>query len=142
MEDKHLYREEFGEMMVGKGDPALYVFNLQTSKVEEVFGVPKDTFPMCPVWYKDSQGIVFSGLYQPQKKMGLTYCLNRKANLFFIKDPVFKKPDSDLAEDYIVKFAGDDFLQMQPKFNSDYSKLVFFGSPDEFLSHTSCYEMR
>ena len=71
MEDKHLYREEFGEMLVGKGDPALYIYNVELNKVEKVFGLPKDTYPQYPVWYKDSQGIVFSGLYQPQKKMGL-----------------------------------------------------------------------
>jgi hypothetical protein len=31
---------------------------------------------------------------------------------------------------------------MQPKFNSDFTKLAFFGSRDKFLSHTTNFELR
>ena len=88
-----------------------------------------------------SKGIVFSGVFQPNKKLGLIYCTNRPASIYYIREPQFGKSFAQ-SESYILNLGQGDFLQMFPKFNSDYSKLVFFGSEKKFLSHTGNYQLR
>jgi len=66
--------------------------------------------------------------------------MNRPNHIYYIRKPEFKKIESDA--EYLLNLGGQDFVQMQPKFNTDFSKLAFFGSREKFLSHTGNYEMR
>lgn len=62
----------------------------------------------------------------PVKKLGLLFCLNRPTALYYISKPVFDKKE-EINEGYFNKLS-EDFCQFQPKFNSSYTKLTFFGS--------------
>lgn len=92
-EDKYLYDEEFGELLVGKKTAALFVYDLKENKIQKVHGLPDDTSPQYPVFDEHSTGLVFSAVHQPLKKLGLIYCLNRPNHLYYIKNPVFAKKD-------------------------------------------------
>lgn len=98
-EDKFLYDEEFGELLVGKKTAGLFVYDLETNKIQKVVGLPEKTSPQYPVFDENSTGLVFSAVHQPLKKLGLIYCLNRPNHLYYIKSPAFKK--EDIGEDYL-----------------------------------------
>jgi hypothetical protein len=84
--------DDFGETLVGKKRPTIFVFNIKENTLNEVHGIPKGTYPAFPIFDQDSKGIVFSGIQMPVQKLGLSYCLNRPTPLFYLADPQFEKP--------------------------------------------------
>jgi hypothetical protein len=77
LETKFEHQEEFGELLVGKKSAGIFVYNLKENKVKRMYGIPKDVWPQYPCFDEHSQGLVFSGVNQPFKRLGLIYCLNR-----------------------------------------------------------------
>lgn len=53
---------------------------------------------------------------------------------------MFDKKEST-AETYLKKLS-EDFLQMQPKFNSSFTKLTYFGSEKSFITHSGNYQLK
>jgi hypothetical protein len=76
-DEKFLYKEDFGEMLVGKKTPAIFVFNLRENTINKVEGLEDDLYPQRPIFDESNKGLVFSGVKLPFKKLGLIYCLNR-----------------------------------------------------------------
>jgi hypothetical protein len=76
-EDKFLYANDFGEALVGKKNPAIFVFNLVDSSLERLQGIPDRVYPQRPIFDEHNKGLLFSGVSLPFKKLGLIYCLNR-----------------------------------------------------------------
>jgi hypothetical protein len=86
-DEKFLYQEHFGETLNTKKRPAIYIFNLEDNKLNKVeFGehLPLHVYPQYPVFDQNSEGIVFSGLSMPYKKLGLNFCLNKETGLYYI----------------------------------------------------------
>jgi hypothetical protein len=69
---------------VGKKKAAIFVYDLTTNTCKQVHGIPEHVSPQYPVFDEHSQGLVFSGVTQPLKKLGLIYCLNRPNSLFYM----------------------------------------------------------
>jgi hypothetical protein len=44
-EDKFLYTNDFGEALVGKKNPAIFVFNLGDNSLERLQGIPEGVYP-------------------------------------------------------------------------------------------------
>ena len=90
-EDKYIYEEEFGELLVGKKQAAIFVYDLISNKIQKVLGIPDNVWPQYPVFDEHSQGLVFTGVHLPNQKLGLIYCLNRPNSLYYIRTPEFLK---------------------------------------------------
>lgn len=89
-DEKYLYTNDFGETLVGKKTPGVFVFNLKDNTLERLQGIPADLYPQRPM-FDDKKGLVFSAVKLPLKKLGLSVCLNRPTSLYYIKDPIFDK---------------------------------------------------
>lgn len=138
---------DFGEALVDKKTPAIFVFSLVSNTLEQVHGLAADLYPQYPVFDHTSTSIVFSGVKSPYFKLGLIYCTNRPMQLYHIKQPLYKKATKEgenaPPEDYLRQITPEgDYLAMQPRFSKDYSKLAYIGSDAKFLSHTGNYQLK
>lgn len=86
-EEKFLYTNDFGENLVGKKSPGVFVFDLETNKVERVVGIPEYLFPCCPIFDQTGEGLVFHAIELKNKKLGAVFCLNRPTALYSIAKP-------------------------------------------------------
>ena len=57
--------DDFGETLVGKKRPALYLFDLSENALNEICGISPDTHPTYPLLDEKSKGIVFAGIKAP-----------------------------------------------------------------------------
>jgi len=62
--------------------------------------LPTD-YPQHPVFDGESQGVIFTCLHQPIKKLGLNFCLNKPVSLEYVKNPKYKKDEAEKEENYI-----------------------------------------
>ena len=90
-DEKFLYKEDFGEGMVGKRTPTIFVYDLVQNTISRVYGLAADLLPMYPIFDEQSKGIIFSAVNLQTKKLGLVYCLNRPTGLYYIKAPICDK---------------------------------------------------
>ena len=130
--------------MTGKKKPAIFVFNVKENKIFEVQGLNEGEYPAFPIFDQDSKGILYSSYVTPVQKLGMNVCLNRQTNLMYIREPVYEKTkekDQKFPPDnYQQNLSGaNHFLALSPQFSYDYKRLVFFGSKEEFISHTGVY---
>lgn len=77
----------------------------------------------------------------PVKKLGLNFCLNHKAVLYYCKSPIFKK-DSEVMPGFLQALSEPDYVGMQPRFSDDYSRLAWFASTERFLTHSGNYQLK
>jgi len=68
-------------------------------------------------------------------KFGMNFCLNRDTKLYHIADPVFDKKKLP-AESYMRCLNPSEYMAINPKFSDDFSRLIYFGAKDKFISHT------
>jgi hypothetical protein len=71
----------------------------------------------------------------------MNFCLNRDTKLYHLKDPVFDKKNLP-SEGYIQCLNPDEFMSIGPKFSHDFSKLLYIGAKDKFISHTGNFQLR
>jgi hypothetical protein len=138
-----LYKENFGETMSEKQDPAIFVFEVDDNKINRLhYGdhLEEETnYPQCPIFDEKSSGIVFSALDMPVKKLGIASCLNRKSCIFYCAHPAFEKesvPDND---SYLQLLNLGDFVGFRPHLSDDFTRLAYFSSTERFLSHSGNY---
>ena len=61
-EDKFLYTNEFGESLVGKKSPGVFVFDLRENTLERVQGIPTELYPQRPIFDENGKGVVFAAV--------------------------------------------------------------------------------
>ena len=66
-------------------------------------------------------------MFLPNKKLGINFCLNRPKNLYYIKNPLYEKPKEDISEEYLICLNKEDYIAINPCFNSNFSKIVYIG---------------
>jgi acylaminoacyl-peptidase len=85
------WREEWGEQLVGRKDPAVFVLEVASGQVARLQGLPKDsvaasgpvwappsapgaesTAVVCPVWSGD-----IDNFKSTSRRLGLVFCFNR-----------------------------------------------------------------
>ena len=141
-----MLNRDFGEALVDKKDPAIFIFDLQKNVLNQVQGLTKDVHPMCPIFDQENTGVVFSGVYHPNFKLGLSYCTNRPTHLYYIREPIFDKKKltesgngaTDISYMQMLN-PESEYIAMRPRFSHDFTKLVYLGSDIKFLSHTGNY---
>ncbi|XP_039292274.1 acylamino-acid-releasing enzyme isoform X2 [Nilaparvata lugens] len=90
--EEYLYKEDWGEQMVGKHRPALAVFNVQSENgqiVSMLEGIPDNFSPAQALWAPDGSivGIVWD--HEP-RRLGLYACTNRSSYVFHLAEGTFK----------------------------------------------------
>ena len=118
----------------------MYVFDVEENKLHKVClsKIWKKTDYIQNPIFDNNDGIVFNLLSSPIKKLGLNFCLNRPSVLCHIKEPKFKKEE----ESEVTILNQGEYMAMQPKFSPDFSKLVYIGSKNKFVAHSSNFQLR
>jgi len=131
-------------LLVGKKRPAIFVFDLKESKMEQVHGIRETLYPQYPVFDESGKGVLFQGVDMPHFKLGLIFCLNRPTSLYYIADPVFDKKKVDAENKSYIRRVNpeNEYLAMQPRFTRDFSKIAYIGRTEKFLSHSGNYELK
>ncbi|KAL4297139.1 hypothetical protein GQ457_12G004010 [Hibiscus cannabinus] len=131
------WEEEWGECYVGKKQPALFVINLKSGKVQAVQGIVKSLSVGQVVWAPPVQGInqylVFVGWSADPRKLGLKYCCNRPCALYAVKVPLYKPEvsESDLKsfeESTVVNLTQSISSAFFPQFSPNGKFLVFLSA--------------
>ena len=125
---------------MGKKRPGLFIYDLKENTLSEVAGLPEGNFfPTFPVFDEHSKGIVFPAINTPMQKFGMNYCLNRDTKLYYIRDPVSDKKKVPAEGVYMQCLNPSEFMAVCPRFSEDFSKLMYFGTKDKFISHCGNY---
>ncbi|XP_054751862.2 acylamino-acid-releasing enzyme-like [Lytechinus pictus] len=113
--DQFLYRQDWGEMLVGKHSPVPCILNLQTGQVTMPEGLPKDVSIGQAVWTPDDSGIVFVGWENEPYRLGMVYCANRRSSIYHL----------DLSSKICNAVSATDESVRSPSFSPDGSKLIY-----------------
>jgi hypothetical protein len=72
----------------------------------------------------------------------MNFCLNRETKLHYIRDPVFDKKKVPAEGVYMQCLNPTEFMSVCPRFSDDFSKLLYYGTQERFLSHCGNYQMK
>lgn len=81
--EEYVYRQDWGEALVGKHHPVIVVCDINTEKLQVLEGIPNDLSPGQVTWAPDG-GIVGVGWKHTPRRLGLIYCTNRKSCVFHL----------------------------------------------------------
>ena len=80
---KYLYREDWGEQLVGTYHPSLFMYDVSTKEVTDLSSYfPDDVSIARGIWSKDDKLIYGLAWDSSPWKLGLIYCPNRFSSLF------------------------------------------------------------
>ncbi|XP_064633594.1 acylamino-acid-releasing enzyme-like isoform X1 [Lineus longissimus] len=113
--DEHVYREDWGEQLVGKHHPVICILDLDSEEVEILKSVPEDVSPGQATWCADDAGIVFTGWNHEPYRLGLIYCTQRRSAIYHI----------DLKSSACNQLNSGENAVRCPTFSSDHSILVW-----------------
>ncbi|XP_058498460.1 acylamino-acid-releasing enzyme isoform X2 [Solea solea] len=82
--EQFVFREDWGEALVGKNCPVLCVMDIEGDNVSVLEGVPEDISPGQAFWAPGDTGVVFVGWWHEPFRLGLKYCPNRRSSLFYM----------------------------------------------------------
>jgi acylaminoacyl-peptidase len=137
-DQKYEYKESFGETMDDKVNPAIFVLDVASNKLDRVQLAGEAIYPQQPI-FDEKDGLVFAGLLLPVKKLGLNFCLNHKTTLFHVLPSALSAASGAVSPTRLTPSAH--FLAFNARFSRDRSRLVFFGREEAFLSHSGNYEL-
>lgn len=146
-EDKYEYKDDFGETLEGKQNPGIFMWDLEgedSQDVRQIKGIPDGLVPVQPIFDESGNGILFSGIDLPLRRLGLNFCLNRTTKLYHMPDVQFKSIDDQKDSEPNVEckcLTPDLELAFGARFSEDFSRLVFMGRKDPFVSHSTCFEL-
>ncbi|CAL8251358.1 unnamed protein product [Arctogadus glacialis] len=84
LQDRSVYREDWGEGLTSKSLPVLCVVELETGNVSVLRGVPSHISPGQALWAPGSHVVVFVGWSHEPFRLGLKFCSNRRSALFLL----------------------------------------------------------
>uniref|UniRef100_A0A4W6F251 Acylamino-acid-releasing enzyme n=1 Tax=Lates calcarifer TaxID=8187 RepID=A0A4W6F251_LATCA len=82
--EQFVFREDWGEALVGKSCPVLCVLDIEGDNVSVLEGVPENISPGQAFWAPGDTGVVFVGWWHEPFRLGLKYCPNRRSSLFYV----------------------------------------------------------
>lgn len=77
-----MYRQDWGEQLVGKIKSVLVQYNIENDSVEILEGIPEDVCPAKPMYSPEGDYIVGIAYKTKPRKLGLIYCTNRPSTIF------------------------------------------------------------
>ena len=69
-------------------------------------------------------------------------CLNRDTKLHYVREPVSDKKKIPTEGVYMQCLNPNEFMAFCPKFSDDFTKLIYFGTKEKFISHTGNFQLR
>lgn len=79
--EEYVYREEWGEQLVGKHQSCLVVCDIESESISVCPGVPPEYCPGSAVWSPEGH-IVGVCVQSTPRRLGLVYCSNRPSFIF------------------------------------------------------------
>ena len=147
---KFEFKQEFGELLTGKSDPKVFVLDLSQMKIFNLkFNNLGNNFISHPIFDEKSEGVLFTAYDFPYFKLGLIYCMKRKADIYYLRNPKLeempKKAPKSVETTQIgekidkqaldgndfkeaVKISGKDNTNFLQKFSSDFNFLIYFSN--------------
>ena len=141
--NKFDYKQEFGELLPGKSEPKIFVLDLINLKMLNIkFNNLGNNYIAHPIFDEKSEGVVFTAYDFPFFKYGLVYCMKRKSDIYYLKNPKFeelpkkskKNEDDKTSESEIndfysaVKISNSDNTNILQKFSDDFNFLIYFSN--------------
>ncbi|XWS39245.1 hypothetical protein CRYUN_Cryun18bG0034200 [Craigia yunnanensis] len=131
------WEEEWGECYAGKRQPALFVINLNSGKVQAVKGIAKSLSVGQVVWVPPVDGtdqyLIFVGWSADPRKLGIKYCYNRPCALYAVKVPLYKSEAAEfdiksMEELTLINLTQSTSSAFFPRFSPDGKFLVFLSA--------------
>ncbi|WAR25704.1 ACPH-like protein [Mya arenaria] len=117
--EEYLFREEWGEGLVGKHHAQLCVLDLDTQEVTVLESMLYNVSVAYARWAPDDKGIVFTGWHEDPYRLGLIYCPMRKSSIFYLNFETTEcvlLSDAEMSSRYPVFSPDDDsFVYLQNK---------------------------
>lgn len=113
--DQFVYRQDWGELLVGKHWPVPCILDLSTEQVTVLEGLPENVSVGQAVWTPDGNGIVFAGWDNEPYRVGMIYCKNRRSAIYYY--------DISSKQCEAISVIGQSVRS--PVFSPDGSKLVY-----------------
>ncbi|XP_076813073.1 acylamino-acid-releasing enzyme-like [Clavelina lepadiformis] len=130
--DEFLYRDEWGEQLVGSYHPTLYYYDLKSSMVFDLGQhLPNDISVSNALWSRDDSSVVFIGWKSSPWKLGLMYCKNRFSTLYKI----------DLSTKDLFAFSDGTSCVFAAGLSPDGSRLICLESVP-FGPHMQCCKLK
>ncbi|XP_053377651.1 acylamino-acid-releasing enzyme-like [Mercenaria mercenaria] len=82
--EEYVYREEWGEGLVGKHQSVLCILTIATGDIEVVDSTPENVCIGQAKWLPEDSGVVFTGWQHEPYRLGLIYCPIRKSTIFHL----------------------------------------------------------
>ncbi|RZC35335.1 acylamino-acid-releasing enzyme, partial [Asbolus verrucosus] len=80
--EEYLYRQDWGEQLVGKKKSVIAEYNTEKDEVEILAGIPDDVCPAQVIYSPDGSYVVGVAYKTEPRKFGLIYCTNRPSTIF------------------------------------------------------------
>ncbi|XP_028174250.1 acylamino-acid-releasing enzyme-like isoform X1 [Ostrinia furnacalis] len=94
--EEFLYRQDWGEQLVGKHLSVVVVCQLETEKVSVLGGLPETWCPGQVVFAPDGESVVGVAWETEPRRLGLKFCTNRPSYIFSLtNDGTMKKLSSE-----------------------------------------------
>ena len=123
------YKESFGEMQSDKSDPIIIILDLikfQSFVVNTKKYLGENFYPFQPFF--DNENNIFFGAFEfPFKKLGITFCLNRKCSIYQIKSIESCNQDT-----LLINHTKEYYTSLYPKLSPNRQNLIFFTSEESY----------
>ena len=121
--EKFKYEQTFGETQSHRVRPHLCVYNIEANKLTVLDSLSEELYPQHPQFLPENeQSLIFSAQILPSFKFGLTFCVNRKTELFLLND---YEDEKDQVPESLTE---GDFVSMVPRFSGKW--LTYGGRKD------------
>ncbi|KAG1650151.1 Acylamino-acid-releasing enzyme [Nymphon striatum] len=129
--EEYLYREDWGEALVGKCCPIPCILNLDTEEIICCNFLPDNVSFGQSVWNKDGEEIISVGWFHENQKLGLVYCDNRRSAIFKI---------NYLKQKYEIISSQDNSVYC-PLLSPDRSRLIYYVNQN-LGPHRQCSKLK
>eukprot|EP01132_Coremiostelium_polycephalum_P007941 gene7941-9769_t len=144
--DKYLYKDDWGEYYTPISNTAIFVLDIVNEKVIPMEPFPSDTLSAGQViWTPDGKGLVFVAWMANTRKLGLKFCNNRIASLYYFNFDEYRleieeSKTQKRKELKLVNLLPSNIVGSfrSPRFSPDGRQLVFIGFDQRIYTHNSC----
>ncbi|XP_060593623.1 acylamino-acid-releasing enzyme-like isoform X2 [Ruditapes philippinarum] len=82
--EEYVYREDWGEGLVGKHQSVLCILTISTGDIQVIDYTPANVSVGQAKWLPEDTGIAFTGWHQDPFRLGIIYCPIRKSTIFHL----------------------------------------------------------
>ena len=139
---KYEYKQDFGELLTGKCEPKVFILDLNKMTIFNLkFNNIGNNYISHPIFDEKSEGILFTAYDFPYFKLGLVYCMKRKSDIYYIKNPILEgvpkkvikdeeKLEKNFGNDFTsaIKLTQNEYSNFLQKFSSDFNYLIYFSN--------------